>query len=215
MNKKSCGWKIFFEVIFCSPKDSQLLTPWPSVKCISYIGKNPLQTKIKYVKIWNMFSFWWEGAKWTLARNNLSALWVGNCNCFILVFIMNMHPLLLLDNSQSKGSICVLQQFGYCQFCCCRFLEVFEIVFLIVHKKLVLEWFTINLELQVSRAQFSVPPLHWEQLNKYLNFQHDQEDFDFVCFLFTKRPNAGSSRLKEGSIAPVLSEGAHIPRWQT
>ena len=51
-----------------------------------------------------MFSFWWEGAKWTLARNNLSALWVGNCNCFILVFIMNMHPLLLLDNSQSKGS---------------------------------------------------------------------------------------------------------------
>ena len=51
-----------------------------------------------------MFSFWWEGAKWTLARNNLSALWVGNCNCFILVFIMNMHPLLLLDNSQRKGS---------------------------------------------------------------------------------------------------------------
>ena len=51
-----------------------------------------------------MFSFWWEGAKWTLARNNLSALWVGNCDCFILVFIMNMHPLLLLDNSQSKGS---------------------------------------------------------------------------------------------------------------
>ena len=49
----------------------------------------------------------------------------------------------------------------------------------------------------------------------YLNFQHDQEDFDFVCFLFTKRPNAGSSRLKEGSIALVLSEGAHIPRWQT
>ena len=71
MNKKICGWKIFFEVIFCSPKDSQLLAPWPSVKCISYIGKNPLQTKIKYVKIWNMFSFWWEGAKWTLARNNL------------------------------------------------------------------------------------------------------------------------------------------------
>ena len=162
-----------------------------------------------------MFSFLWEGAKWTLARKNLSALWVGNCNCFILVFIMNMHPLLLLDNSQSKGSIRVLQQFGYRQFCCCRFLEVFEIVVLIVHKKLVLEWFTINLELQVSRAQFSVPPLHWEQLNKYLNFQHDQEDFDFVCFLFTKRPNAGSSRLKEGSIALVLSEGAHIPRWQT
>ena len=68
-----------------------------------------------------MFSFWWEGAEWTLARNNLSALWVGNCNCFILVFIMNTHPLLLLDNSG----------------------------------------------------------------------------------------------LKEGSIAPVLSEGAHIPRWQT
>ena len=86
-----------------------------------------------------MFSFWWEGAKWTLARNHLSALWVGNCNCFILVFIMNMHPLLLLDNSQSKGSIRVLQQFGYRQFCCCRFLEVFEIVVLIVHKKLVLE----------------------------------------------------------------------------
>ena len=139
-----------------------------------------------------MFSFWWEGAKWTLARNNLSALWVGNCNCFILVFIMNMHPLLLLDNSQSKGSIRVLQHFGYRQFFCCRFLE-----------------------LQVSRAQFSVPPLHREQLNKYLNFQHDQENFDFVCFLFTKRPNAGSSRLKEGSIALVLSEGAHIPRWQT
>ena len=73
-----------------------------------------------------MFSFWWEGAKLTLARNNLSALWVGNCNCFILVFIMNMHPLLLLDNSQNKGSIRVLQQFGYRQFCCCRFLEVFE-----------------------------------------------------------------------------------------
>ena len=50
MNKKICGWKIFFEVIFCSPKDSQLLAPWPSVKCISYIGKNTLQTKIKYVK---------------------------------------------------------------------------------------------------------------------------------------------------------------------
>ena len=59
-----------------------------------------------------MFSFLWEGAKLTLARNNLSALWVGNCNCFILVFIMNMHPLLLLDNSQSKGSIRVLQQNG-------------------------------------------------------------------------------------------------------
>ena len=26
-----------------------------------------------------MFSFLWEGAKLTLARNNLSALWVGNC----------------------------------------------------------------------------------------------------------------------------------------
>ena len=58
---------------------------------------------------------------------------------FYFRFIMNMHPLLLLDNSQSKGSIRVLQQFGYRQFCCCRFLEVFEIVVLIVHKKLVLE----------------------------------------------------------------------------
>ena len=117
--------KNIFEVIIYSPKDSQLLAPWPSIKSISYIGMNPLQTKIKYVKIWNMFSFWWEGAKWTLARNNLSALWVGNCNCFILVFIMNMHPLLLLDNSQSKGSIRVLQQFGYRQFCCCRFSWLF------------------------------------------------------------------------------------------
>ena len=215
MNKKSCGWKIFFEVIFCSPKDSQLLAPWPSVKCISYIGKNPLQTKIKYVKNLEHVQLFVGRGQVDFGKEQPLCLWVGNCNCFILVFIMNMHPLLLLDNSQSKGSIRVLQQFGYRQFCCCRFLEVFEIVFLIVHKKLVLEWFTINLELQVSRAQFSVPPLHWEQLNKYLNFQHDQEDFDFVCFLFTKRPNAGSSRLKEGSIAPVLSEGAHIPRWQT
>ena len=215
MNKKICGWKIFFEVIFCSPKDSQLLAPWPSVKCISYIGKNPLQTKIKYVKNLEHVQLFVGRGQVDFGKEQPLCLWVGNCNCFILVFIMNMHPLLLLDNSQSKGSIRVLQQFGYRQFCCCRFLEVFEIVVLIVHKKLVLEWFTINLELQVSRAQFSVPPLHWEQLNKYLNFQHDQEDFDFVCFLFTKRPNAGSSRLQEGSIAPVLSEGAHIPRWQT
>ena len=77
-------------------------------------------------------------------------------------------------------------------------------------------WFSEKLiRYSFTRAQFSVPPLHREQLNKYLNFQHDQEDFDFVCFLFTKRPNAGSSRLKEESIALVLSEGAHIPRWQT
>ena len=102
------------------------------------------------------------------------------------------------------SSILLLQVLGSFWNCC-----------LDCSQKLVLEWFTINLELQVSSAQFSVPPLHWEQLNKYLNFQHDQEDFDFVCFLFTKRPNAGSSRLKEGSIALVLSEGAHIPRWQT
>ena len=114
MNKKSCGWKIFFEVIFCSPKDSQLLAPWPSVKCISYIGKNPLQTKIKYVKNLEHVQFFVGRGQVDLARNNLSALWVGNCNCFILVFIMNMHPLLLLDNSQRKGSGRPLaKKFGY------------------------------------------------------------------------------------------------------
>ena len=97
---------------------------------------------------------------------------------------MNMHPLLLLDNSQSKGSIRVLQQFGYRQFFCCRFLEVFEIVVLIVHKKLVLEWFTINLELQVSCAQFSVPPLHWEQLNKYCIWISNMIKKILILFVF-------------------------------
>ena len=51
--------------------------------------------------------------------------------------------------------------------------------------------------------------------NKYLNFKRRQKDFDFVCLfvvLFTKRPNAGSSRLKEGSIAPMSSEGAPRPQ---
>ena len=171
MNKKSCGWKIFFEVIFCSPKDSQLLAPWPSVKCISYIGKNPLQTKIKYVKIWNMFSFWWEGAKWTLARNNLSALWVGNCNCFILIFIMNassssswQQPEQRIDSCFATvwlSSILLLQVLGSFWNC---FLDCLP-------KKSAFEWFITNLELQVSRAQSSVPPLHGEQLNKYLNFK--------------------------------------------
>ena len=85
-------------------------------KCKMHIihRQEPIANKNQYVKIWNMFSFWWEGAKWTLARNNLSALWVGNCNCFILVFIMNMHPLLLLDNSQSKGSgLPLAKKIGY------------------------------------------------------------------------------------------------------
>ena len=78
----------------------------------------------------------------------------------------------------------------------------------------ILEWFLFNLELQVPRAQSSVPPLYREQLNKYSNFKGCQKDFNF-WFLFTKRPNAGSSRLKEGSITPMSSEGAPNSRWQT
>ena len=104
MNKKICGWKIFFEIIFCSPKDSQLLAPWPSVKCISYIGKNTLQTKIKYVKNLEHVQLFVGRGQVDFGKEQPLCLWVGNCNCFILVFIMNMHPLLLLDNSQSKGS---------------------------------------------------------------------------------------------------------------
>ena len=208
MNKKSCGWKIFFEVIFCSPKDSQLLAPWPSVKCISYIGKNPLQTKIKYVKNLEHVQFFVGRGQVDFGKEQplcpvgrkLRLFYFSFYNEYASSSSSWQQPEQRIDSCFATvwlSSILLLQ------------------VFLIVHKKLVLEWFTINLELQVSRAQFSVPPLHWEQLNKYLNFQHDQEDFDFVCFLFTKRPNAGSSRLKEGSIALVLSEGAHIPRWQT
>ena len=70
-----------------------------------------------------MFSFLWEGAKLTLARNNLSALWVGNCNCFILVFIMNMHPLLLLDNSQSKDRFVFCNSLVIVNFVAAGFLD--------------------------------------------------------------------------------------------
>ena len=101
------------------------------------LTKCKLQTKIKYVKNLEHVQFFVGRGQVDFGKEQ--PLCPGNCNCFILVFIMNMHPLLLLDNSQSKGSIRVLQQFGYRQFCCCRFLEVFEIVVLIVHKKLVLE----------------------------------------------------------------------------